>query len=80
MDEPTLRYSNGEVTVLWRPNRCVHSGCCVRGLPAVFDVAKRPWVNVLAADSEAIVRQVENCPSGALSWERDDRDRKSPKD
>lgn len=71
MDEPTLRYSNGEVTVLWKPNRCIHSGNCVRGLRSVFDVNRRPWIDILAAPTDAIVAQVEQCPSGALSWEKD---------
>ncbi|MBL8059089.1 MAG: (4Fe-4S)-binding protein [Chthonomonas sp.] len=70
MDEPTLRYSNGEITVLWKPKTCIHSGICVRGLNAVFDVKRKPWINILAATTDEIIAQVEHCPSGALSWER----------
>ena len=33
----------------------------------VFRPARRPWVDILGADTAAIVRQVERCPSGALS-------------
>ena len=69
MDEPTIRYTNGEITVLWKPNRCIHSGICVRGLPLVFDVKRRPWVDILAATTSEIRDQVDRCPSGALSWE-----------
>jgi putative redox protein len=69
MDEPTIRYTNGEITVLWKPKRCIHSGTCVRGLPRVFNVAARPWVNMLGATTEEIRAQVERCPSGALTWE-----------
>ncbi len=61
------RYSNGEVTVVWEPARCVHSGVCFRGLPQVFDPRKRPWVNIEGAPSAEIVAQVGRCPSGALS-------------
>lgn len=64
------RYSNGEVTVVWKPDVCIHSRKCFDGLPAVFDPRVRPWVRIDAAATEAIVRQVEQCPSGALSWER----------
>ncbi|MDQ2987336.1 MAG: (4Fe-4S)-binding protein [Armatimonadota bacterium] len=71
MDERTIRYSNGEITVLWKPDRCIHSGICVRGLPGVFNVKKRPWINMLAATTSDIRAQVERCPSGALSWEPD---------
>lgn len=65
------RYSNGEIVVVWKPDLCAHSTICFQGLPAVFDPRERPWVRVTAAPTEAIVRQVEACPSGALSWERD---------
>jgi uncharacterized Fe-S cluster protein YjdI len=75
MEDPTLRYSNGEIIVLWKPNRCIHSGNCVRGLPLVFDVSRRPWVDPLGATTEEIRSQVEKCPSGALTWE-DDVDQK----
>lgn len=61
-------YSNGEVTVVWQPDLCIHSGICVRGLSSVFDVKKRPWVNIEGADTDAIVAQVKKCPSGALSY------------
>ncbi len=71
MDEPTIRYSNGETTVLWKPNRCVHSGRCVRGLPAVFDISRKPWIDVSSASTAEIEAQVDRCPSGALSWEKD---------
>ncbi len=60
-------YTNGEVTVIWKPDLCIHSANCVRGLPAVFDTRKKPWINAQAASTEAIVEQVKKCPSGALS-------------
>jgi uncharacterized Fe-S cluster protein YjdI len=67
----TTRYGNGEIVVVWQPDLCSHCTLCFHGLPAVFDPRERPWVRVSAAPTEAIVRQVEACPSGALSWERD---------
>ena len=60
-------YSNGEVTVVWEPGKCIHSGNCVRGLPEVFDAQAKPWINVEGADTKSIINQVRNCPSGALS-------------
>lgn len=65
--EIVKRYSNGEVTVVWKPALCAHSGICFRGLPGVFDPRRRPWVEIGAASSEEIVAQVARCPSGALS-------------
>jgi uncharacterized Fe-S cluster protein YjdI len=64
------RYSNGEITVVWQPSLCIHSAICARGLPKVFDPRRRPWVILDGHDSQAIVDQVESCPSGALSIER----------
>jgi uncharacterized Fe-S cluster protein YjdI len=61
-------YTNGEVTVIWQPDLCIHSGICFRGLGQVFDPRKRPWVNLQGADTSLIVEQVQRCPSGALSY------------
>jgi uncharacterized Fe-S cluster protein YjdI len=60
-------YSNGEITVLWKPDLCIHSGICLKGLPKVFNLKRRPWVNINAASSEDIVQLVRECPSKALS-------------
>jgi uncharacterized Fe-S cluster protein YjdI len=60
-------YTNGEVTILWRPNVCRHSGNCFNGLPLVFDPDERPWINVNGASTQQIIEQVKKCPSGALS-------------
>jgi len=70
MDQPIVkRYSNGEVTVVWRPVLCAHSTVCFRGLPQVFDPRRRPWVAIDAASTGEIVDQVARCPSGALAIE-----------
>lgn len=67
-DQPIVKeYTNGEVTVVWKPGMCIHSGICLKGLPQVFNLKKRPWVNMEGADSEAIVNLVRECPSKALS-------------
>jgi uncharacterized Fe-S cluster protein YjdI len=62
------KYSNHEVTVVWQPEKCIHSAICISGLPNVFDNQKRPWVNIQGATSARIVEQVKQCPSGALSY------------
>jgi uncharacterized Fe-S cluster protein YjdI len=66
----TKEYSNGEITVVWKPNTCIHSEKCWRGLGAVFQPKQKPWINLEGATSEAIMKQVDQCPSGALSWYR----------
>jgi len=64
------RYDNGEITVIWQPSICIHSGICARGLPKVFDPRRRPWVMLSESDTQAIADQVDACPSGALPYER----------
>lgn len=60
-------YDNGDIKVLWQSDLCTHCETCYKGLPQVFNPSLRPWVNVNAATTEEIVRQVGECPSGALS-------------
>ncbi len=73
MERIIKHYPNGEVTVVWQPDKCVHSGVCARGLPLVFDPRRRPWVDVSKATTAEIVAQVGQCPSGALSIKRSDQ-------
>jgi uncharacterized Fe-S cluster protein YjdI len=68
MPKETHKYSNGEVTVIWKPTQCIHSKICWTQLRDVFDPTKRPWVNMTGADTQAIIDQVKKCPSGALSF------------
>ena len=67
MSKPTRTYSNGEITVEWRPELCTHCGNCMNGLPLVFNPARKPWVDMRRATTGQIENQVRQCPSGALS-------------
>lgn len=60
-------YSNGEVTILWQPEKCVHAGMCVKTLPQVYNPKERPWIKAENATSEELKNQVAKCPSGALT-------------
>lgn len=71
-DNLTKKYSNGEITVVWKPNLCIHSGICWRGLGTVFNPNERPWVKMEGGTSDEITAQVAKCPSGALSSFRND--------
>ena len=63
-------YETEQIRVHWDSSRCIHTGICLRKLPQVFDVRRRPWVDVNAADADAIADAVERCPTGALRHER----------
>lgn len=65
--ETNKEYTNGEVTIVWKPQLCQHSGICARGLPGVFKPKEKPWIHPHGATSEEIIAQVAKCPSGALS-------------
>jgi uncharacterized Fe-S cluster protein YjdI len=71
MKDITKHYSNGEVTIVWKPALCIHSKICwqaATGLPEVFHPATRPWITPETSNTERIIEQVEKCPSGALSF------------
>ncbi|MBK9062582.1 MAG: (4Fe-4S)-binding protein [Acidobacteria bacterium] len=68
MKDPVQHYEKGGLTVTFDPRVCTHSGVCVQGLYDVFDVSKRPWVNLDGAPAEQVVEQVKRCPSGALHF------------
>ena len=61
-------YSNKDVTIVWKPEKCIHSAVCVKGLPQVFQPKEKPWVKIDMAPSDKLVSQVKSCPSGALSY------------
>jgi putative redox protein len=65
--EKQIRYSNDDITVVWKPDVCKHSGRCVTQLPGVFNLQQHPWINVKGASTEEIIAQVNKCPTGALS-------------
>lgn len=62
-------YETPEITVTFAPDVCIHSGVCVRGLPAVFDVKRKRWVRPELATAADVAAQVSRCPSGALQYQ-----------
>jgi len=37
-------YTNGEVTIVWKQDLCIHSTNCWKGLGDVFKPGERPWI------------------------------------
>lgn len=62
-------YEAPGITVTFDPEVCTHSGNCVRGLPAVFDVNRKRWVRPELASPKDVAAQVKRCPSGALQFQ-----------
>jgi len=62
------KYTKDNLTVIWQPDLCIHSTNCFKGLPHVFNPANKPWVTLDAERIDNIRKQVEKCPSGALSY------------
>lgn len=71
MKDITKKYTNGEVTIVWKPSVCIHSTICWKhatGLPEVFKPAEKPWIDPQGSSTEKIIAQVKKCPSGALDY------------
>ena len=63
-------YTGPVVDVSFDLEVCRHAAECVRGMPTVFDPAKRPWIDPAQAATEAAAETLRDviarCPTGAL--------------
>ena len=73
-DAKTIKYTNGQITVLWKPEFCQHSTRCWTQLPQVFKPTLKKWIDPDGAPAERIEQQVAKCPSGALVFINNDGD------
>ena len=67
-EEISKEYSNGELTVVWKPKKCIHSEVCVHTLPEVYNPKEKPWITPENASTSALKAQIDKCPSGALTY------------
>ncbi len=67
--ENTLKkYSGKGFVVTFDKSKCTHSGVCLHGLPKVFDLKARPWVQTENGEAKEIKNVVKKCPSRALQF------------
>jgi len=63
-----VEYSNKDITIVWQAEICQHAAVCVKSLPKVYKPKEKPWITIENASTEALIKQINNCPSGALSF------------
>ena len=61
-------YRGRAIEVSFDQSLCIHATECVRGLPAVFDRERRPWISADRAAADEVGNTIERCPSGALQF------------
>ncbi len=61
-------YRGKGFVVAFDKNKCTHSGVCLHGLPGVFNLKARPWVQTDNGEAKKIKDVVEKCPSRALQF------------
>ncbi|MEU5400064.1 (4Fe-4S)-binding protein [Streptomyces sp. NPDC005963] len=71
-------YTGREITVTFAPRRCLHAAECVRGLPRVFDLERRPWISPDDEPADQVAEVVRRCPSGALRYRYADGTEEEP--
>jgi uncharacterized Fe-S cluster protein YjdI len=68
LDNITKEYTNGEVTIVWQPGKCIHSANCKNNNPDVFRPKEKPWITPEHSTTEKIIDTIHKCPSGALTF------------
>lgn len=66
--EIVKEYEKDELVIIWKPKMCIHAGECVKRLPEVYKPKEKRWVQPENATKEALIDQINHCPSGALSY------------
>jgi len=85
-DDPADKAERGRayraegITVYFNARKCWHTGVCLRDLPHVFDVHRRPWVRADLDTPERIAALIDRCPSGALSYDLTPSEGREPGD
>ena len=60
-------YETEDITVFWDSDRCRHAKRCVTGCPKVFDIQRKPWIDLSQDETSRIWQTVSKCPTKALT-------------
>ena len=63
-------YENEEIIIHWNSEVCIHAAECVKGVPKVFRPREKPWIQMENGSSEEMMKAIDKCPSGALSYSK----------
>ncbi len=61
-------YVGKTITIHDNRGLCAHVSYCADELEAVFNADQEPWIHPNAATSEMVIKTINKCPSGALSY------------
>lgn len=70
-------YAAAGITIHDNRGLCAHAGRCTDGLPEVFRLSQEPFIDPEAGSPDEIVRTINQCPSGALSYSIDGAEHRS---
>ncbi|MFV0417217.1 MAG: (4Fe-4S)-binding protein [Dysgonomonas sp.] len=66
--ERIVEYSNGELTIVWKPEACIHAGICAEIFSEPCHPQEEELIDSDSATTERLISQIEKCPSGALTY------------
>ena len=75
VDDKRENYLGEKITIHDNRGICAHAGYCTDGLASVFHLKEEPWIYPDSAGADEIIKTIQKCPSGALSYTVDDIDR-----
>lgn len=65
-------YKQGNITITWEAEKCIHSANCAKGLRTVFQPKEKPWIKTDVETDEKVMNQIDECPSKALGYRREE--------
>ena len=62
------KYEGNEIDVYFHAGKCTHVANCIKYLPSVFNMSRKPWVLPDGGLREDVKRVIATCPSEALIY------------